>query len=434
MSLQLSIVSPPSTSQDKAATLLSEAYGQFVPDLTIAPGASLSLSSGETSLSKIFDKLLTTAAKSDELGKTDDEKKGVSEYLDKISAGAFDSDEGKKALEAELKTKTYLVGNSLTAADIALFASLHSYVAAATHTTLLSTPSITRHFDHVQNTPLVSSILARSTSFTPSVVPIDVDNVPVVVVEKEVKVKKPAAGAPAADAAAAAPAAKEKKEKAAAKEEKAPKEEKKEGEKGEKKPKEKKAKAEGGDKGGKKAAAAPAVPDVPAPWMIELKVGKIVDVKVHPDADGLYVEQIDVGEAEPRTVVSGLVKYIPIEEMRGKTLITVANLKPANMRGVKSFAMVLCASSKEGKDGGIEFVDPPAGSLPGDRVFFEGFEDKVALDQLNPKKKIFETVQPGFTTLDTKEAAWIAEDGKVHKIVSSKGVCTTANLIGASLS
>lgn len=99
--------------------------------------------------------------------------------------------------------------------------------------------------------------------------------------------------------------------------------------------------------------------------------------------------------------------------VRGKTLITVCNLKPANMRGVKSFAMVLCvrpssplplplaepfhaqASSKDGKDGGIEFVEPPAGSLPGERVYFEGLESQTALDLLNPKRKIFETVQPG---------------------------------------
>ena len=37
-------------------------------------------------------------------------------------------------------------------------------------------------------------------------------------------------------------------------------------------------------------------------------------VKLHPDADSLYVETIDVGEESPRTVVSGLVKYIPIEQ------------------------------------------------------------------------------------------------------------------------
>ena len=68
------------------------------------------------------------------------------------------------------------------------------------------------------------------------------------------------------------------------------------------------------------------------------------------------------------------------------------NLKPASMRGVKSFAMVLCvsisifpfffflttfpykATSKEGKEGGIEIIQPPAGSKPGDRVYFEGEE------------------------------------------------------------
>ncbi len=43
------------------------------------------------------------------------------------------------------------------------------------------------------------------------------------------------------------------------------------------------------------------------------------------------------------------------------------------MRGVKSFAMLLCASSKEGKaEGGVEFVLPPAGSQAGERVYFEG--------------------------------------------------------------
>lgn len=46
-------------------------------------------------------------------------------------------------------------------------------------------------------------------------------------------------------------------------------------------------------------------------------------VEKHPDADGLYVEQIDVGEETPRTVVSGLVNYIPIEEMRDKYLVAV---------------------------------------------------------------------------------------------------------------
>lgn len=60
------------------------------------------------------------------------------------------------------------------------------------------------------------------------------------------------------------------------------------------------------------------------------------------------------------------------DEIRGATIIVVCNLKPVTMRGVKSFAMLLCASSKDGKDGGVEFVLPPAGAQAGDRVYFEG--------------------------------------------------------------
>lgn len=49
---------------------------------------------------------------------------------------------------------------------------------------------------------------------------------------------------------------------------------------------------------------------------LDIRVGKIIKAQKHPDADSLYVEEIDVGEAQPRTVVSGLVKYIPLEEMQ----------------------------------------------------------------------------------------------------------------------
>lgn len=76
-------------------------------------------------------------------------------------------------------------------------------------------------------------------------------------------------------------------------------------------------------------------------------------------------------------------------------IIWLTVLQPANMRGIKSFAMVLAATSKDGKGGpgSVELMQPPAGSVPGDRVYFEGFEDHKPETQLNPKKKIFETVQ-----------------------------------------
>ena len=63
------------------------------------------------------------------------------------------------------------------------------------------------------------------------------------------------------------------------------------------------------------SCAAPPLPCPVAPRSI--RVGRIVSCERHPDADSLYVEQIDVGEAEgPRTIVSGLVKYVPLEEMQ----------------------------------------------------------------------------------------------------------------------
>lgn len=64
----------------------------------------------------------------------------------------------------------------------------------------------------------------------------------------------------------------------------------------------------------------------------------------HPDADSLFVEKIDVGEAKPRTVVSGLVQFVPKEELQDRLVVVLCNLKPQKMRGVESQGMLLCAS------------------------------------------------------------------------------------------
>lgn len=63
----------------------------------------------------------------------------------------------------------------------------------------------------------------------------------------------------------------------------------------------------------------------------------------HPDADSLYLEKIDIGEEEPRTVISGLAGTVPLEEMRDRMVVMLCNLKPQKMRGIESQAMVMCA-------------------------------------------------------------------------------------------
>ena len=55
--------------------------------------------------------------------------------------------------------------------------------------------------------------------------------------------------------------------------------------------------------------------------------------------------------------------------------------------------------------------------------------------QLNPKKKIFETIQPGFITLENRDAAWTDPETKsVHRIRTKDGVCRAKSFVGASLS
>lgn len=80
------------------------------------------------------------------------------------------------------------------------------------------------------------------------------------------------------------------------------------------------------------------------PSRLDIRVGKIVEVSKHPEADALYVEKIDLGEEKPRTIVSGLVNFVPIEEMQNRMVVVLCNLKPAKMRGIESQGMVLCAS------------------------------------------------------------------------------------------
>lgn len=103
---------------------------------------------------------------------------------------------------------------------------------------------------------------------------------------------------------------------------------------------------------------------------LEIRVGKIIECEPHPDADTLYVEKVDVGEDEPRVIVSGLVKFVPLEEMCDRDVIVLCNLKPRAMRGVTSQGMLLCASNKDHTR--VDPLAPPSGVPVGELVNFEG--------------------------------------------------------------
>ncbi len=79
----------------------------------------------------------------------------------------------------------------------------------------------------------------------------------------------------------------------------------------------------------------------------ELKVGKIIDVKDHPDADKLLILTVDVGEPKNRTIIAGLKKHYKKEDLKGKKAIFVTNLEPATLRGIVSEGMLLAAVSDD---------------------------------------------------------------------------------------
>ncbi|KAK0139638.1 Aminoacyl tRNA synthase complex-interacting multifunctional protein 1 [Merluccius polli] len=180
-------------------------------------------------------------------------------------------------------------------------------------------------------------------------------------------------------------------------------------------------------KGGEKQEKKPAVPQEEAKVdvsRLDLRVGRIITADKHADADSLYVEQVDVGEATPRTVVSGLVKHIPIEQMQNRMAVLMCNLKPAKMRGVVSQAMVMCASSPDK----VEILDPPSGAVPGDRVTFQEFPGEPD-KELNPKKKVWEQVQPD---LRTDESCVATYKGAPFQ-VAGKGVCKAQTMSNSGI-
>src|SRR5687767_10674423 len=80
---------------------------------------------------------------------------------------------------------------------------------------------------------------------------------------------------------------------------------------------------------------------------VELRVGEVLTADRIPKADKLLLLSVDVGEDNPRTILAGIAEHYTPEEMVGKKIAVVANLKPRKMRGHESQGMLLAASVGE---------------------------------------------------------------------------------------
>ncbi|MBU5437045.1 methionine--tRNA ligase [Tissierella sp. MSJ-40] len=81
---------------------------------------------------------------------------------------------------------------------------------------------------------------------------------------------------------------------------------------------------------------------------VQLKVAEVVACENHPKADKLLVLQLKLGE-ETRQVVSGIKEFYSPEDLIGKKVVVVSNLKPVKLRGIESKGMILAAEDSEGK-------------------------------------------------------------------------------------
>jgi methionyl-tRNA synthetase len=117
----------------------------------------------------------------------------------------------------------------------------------------------------------------------------------------------------------------------------------------------------------KPAEAKAAAPAEAAPGEIEigdfakvvLKVGKVLAAERVPKADKLLKLTVDLGEGQPRTICSGIAEAYAPEQVQGRRVVVVANLKPRMLRGIESRGMILTAGSG-GKD--LSLLDP--GDMP----------------------------------------------------------------------
>jgi methionyl-tRNA synthetase len=95
----------------------------------------------------------------------------------------------------------------------------------------------------------------------------------------------------------------------------------------------------------------------------DVRVGQIVDVKEHPNADNLYVLEVNLGD-ERRQIVAGIRKNYTADQLRGRKIAVLANLEPAKLRGIESRGMLLAGED----EAEVGLVLPPDAAPVGSQV------------------------------------------------------------------
>jgi len=97
---------------------------------------------------------------------------------------------------------------------------------------------------------------------------------------------------------------------------------------------------------------------------VDIRVGKVLEGKAHPDAKKLLVFSIDTLD-KVRTIVSGIANDYQPEDLIGKNVLVIVNLKPVKLRGIMSEGMILAGETRDGK---LRVIEASKELKPGDKV------------------------------------------------------------------
>ena len=164
--------------------------------------------------------------------------------------------------------------------------------------------------------------------------------------------------------------------------------------------------------------------DGPPITALDIRVGRITKVWAHEESEKLFCEEIDVGEAEPRLIASGLRPYMSAENLDGRLVLVLCNLKERKLAGFPSHGMVLCASNEDHTE--VKLVSVPVEATVGERVTIPGVD--FELESAAPfaenkigKQKVFEKIAPFLRTGEYGVPEFCG-----RPLMTSAGVCTSS--------
>ncbi len=170
---------------------------------------------------------------------------------------------------------------------------------------------------------------------------------------------------------------------------------------------------------------------------LDLRLGTVTEVNDHPEAEKLYILKVDLGEEEPRTVVTNIKNVYSKEDLLGHRILIVANLKPANFRGVKSFGMIVAADDTEMGGNSLLLLQPSI-DVPNGTQMCCGLEISTSRSDMKHIEKVvmkIATVKDGkFMGMDIElpegapaRVAAVIDQGKAIVLGDGKGCVMTVD-------